>query len=92
MGSLAVSKDQSRLPWRGTAGEIRRGERRASDRTKEREYADLGLDLVEREEQVTWHALALALTMTDKACRKQSCKLDDLHAFYARQQKPYVFR
>ena len=34
------------------------------------EYTDLGLDLGEREEQVTFHALALVLTTTDKACRE----------------------
>ena len=37
---------------------------------KEREYTDLGLDLGEREEQVTCHASVLALAMTDEARRE----------------------
>ena len=35
--SQVIGKDQSRLPGRGTVGEVRRGGRRASDRTKERD-------------------------------------------------------
>ena len=58
VGSQIIGKDQSRLPRRGTVEEIRRGGRRASDRTKE--YTYLGLDLGEREEQVVCHASALA--------------------------------
>ena len=34
------------------------------------ECSDLGLDLGEREEQVVYHASALALAMTDKARRE----------------------
>ena len=37
-----------------------------------RVYTDLGLDLGEREGQVTCHASALA--MTDEACRKEEIK------------------
>ena len=36
-----------------------------------RECTDLGLDLGEREEQVICHASALALAMTDEACREE---------------------
>ena len=35
MGSQVIGEDRSRLARRGTAGEVRRGGRRASDRTKE---------------------------------------------------------
>ena len=35
-----------------------------------REYADLGLDLGEREEQVVCHASVFALAMTDEARRE----------------------
>ena len=37
---------------------------------RRREYTDLGLDLGEREEQVVYHASALALAMTDEARRE----------------------
>ena len=37
---------------------------------RRRECTDLGLDLGEREEQVVCHASALALAMTDEACRE----------------------
>ena len=36
LGSQAVGEDRSRFPGRGTVEEVRRGGRRASDRTKER--------------------------------------------------------
>ena len=35
------------------------------------EYTVSGLDLGEREEQVVCHASALALAMTDEACRRE---------------------
>ena len=35
-----------------------------------REHTDLGLDLDEREKQVTCHTSALSLAMTDEACRE----------------------
>ena len=37
---------------------------------RRREYTDSGLDLGEREEKVVCHTLALALAMTDEACRE----------------------
>ena len=37
---------------------------------RRREYTDLGLDLGERYEQLVCHASALALAMTDEACRE----------------------
>ena len=37
---------------------------------RRRGYTDLGLDLGEREEQVACHSSALALVMTDEACRE----------------------
>ena len=39
---------------------------------RRRECTDLGLNLCERDEQITCHAsaLALALASTDEACRK----------------------
>ena len=37
---------------------------------RRRECTDVGLDLGEREEQVVCHASALALAMTDEACRE----------------------
>ena len=37
---------------------------------RRRENTDLGLDLGEREEQVVCNVSALALAMTDEACRK----------------------
>ena len=36
---------------------------------RRRECTDLGLDLGEREEQIVCHVSALALAMTDEACR-----------------------
>ena len=51
--------------------------RRKADSKEEREVkqekplcTDLGLDLGEREEQVVYHASALALAMTDEARRE----------------------
>ena len=35
VGSQVVGEDRSQLPGRGTVGEVRRGERRTSVRTKE---------------------------------------------------------
>ena len=47
------------------------GEKKEEPATKRRrEYTDLGFDLGEREEQVVCHASALALAMTDEACRE----------------------
>ena len=40
IGFQGIGEDQSRLPGRETVGEVRRGGRRASDTTKEREYTD----------------------------------------------------
>ena len=64
VGSLVSGEDRSRLPGRGTVGEVRRGGRRGREAATERrrEYTDLGLDLYEREEQVVCHATALAMT------------------------------
>ena len=61
VGSQVIGEDQSRLP--GRVGEVRRRERR-------REYADLRLDLSEREKQAVCHASALALLITEEACRE----------------------
>ena len=61
VGSLVSGEDRSRLPGRGTVGEVRRGGREAATERR-REYADLGLDFYEREEQVVCHATALAMT------------------------------
>ena len=38
VGSQVIGEDRSRLPVRRTVGEVRRGGKRASDRTKERVY------------------------------------------------------
>ena len=59
--------DRSQFPGRRTVGEVKVGERRASDRAEKRIYR-FGVDLVEREEQVVCHASALA--MTDEARRE----------------------
>ena len=69
MGSQVIGEDRSPVSGRGTVGQIRRRERRASDRTKKRVHR-LGLNLGESEEQVACHASALALTMTDEARRE----------------------
>ena len=46
----------------------------------------------EKEEQVAWHASALALSMTEEARWKcRGCKPDNLHHFCERKRKPYVF-
>ena len=50
--------------------EVRKEKRRASDKTKEREFTDLGLDWSKRQEQVACHASALTLVMADEACRE----------------------
>ena len=62
VGSQVIDEDRGRLYGRRTVGEVRRGGRRSSDRTKE--YTDLGLDLGEREEQVACYASALAIFIT----------------------------
>ena len=66
MGSQVVGKDRNRLPGRGTVGEVRGGGRRTSHKMEE------GIHRFwrEREEQVACHASALALAMTDEACRQ----------------------
>ena len=47
------------------------GEEEEEQATEQRkECTDLGLDLGEREEQVVCHASALALAMTEEACRE----------------------
>ena len=51
-----------------------------------RECTDFGLDLGEREEQVIFHALALAMTN-----EKRRCKPEDFHHFCERQREPCVF-
>ena len=61
VGSQVIGEDRNRFAGRGTVEEVRRGKR---------EYTDLGLDLGKREEQVTCHASAVALAMTDKALRE----------------------
>ena len=62
-----IGDDRSRFPGRGTVRELgKKEEESATDRR--REYADLGLNLSEREEQVACHTLAL--TITDKARRE----------------------
>ena len=69
-----IGKDQSRLPERGTIGEVRRGKRggrRASHRTKEKVHRFRIRFKREREEQVAYHASTLALAMTDEACREE---------------------
>ena len=48
--------------------EVRKEKRRACNRTKKREFTDLGLDLDERQGQVACHASASTLVMTDEAC------------------------
>ena len=65
MGSQVIGEDRSQLPRRATVGEIRRGGRRASDRTKEKVCR-----FTVRIRQVVGHASALALAMTDIACRE----------------------
>ena len=68
-----ISANRQRLkptPWERNSWKVKRGGRRPGDRTKEREWTDLGLDLGEREEQAACHASALALAMTDEACRQ----------------------
>ena len=66
VGPQLIDEDQSRLPGRGTVGEVRRG--RASDRAKERIRRFWVRFGREREEQVACHVLALA--MTDEARRE----------------------
>ena len=67
------------------------GEEEEPATEQRRQYRDLGLDLGEREEQVTCHVLALALAMTDEARREAEIKPDNLHHFCEWQRKPYVF-
>ena len=67
MRSQVSGIDRSQFPGRRTVGEVKVGERRASDRAEKRVYR-FGVDLVEREEQVVCHASALA--MTDEARRE----------------------
>ena len=47
-----------------------RGEKREPAIERRRKYTVLGFDLGEREEQVVFHASALALAMTDEARRE----------------------
>ena len=61
MGSQVVAEDRSRVPGRGTVGEVRRGGRARAEGRKE--YTDLG-----ERKKVACHASALA--MTDEACRE----------------------
>ena len=64
MGSQVIGVDRCICPERRTVGEIRRGEPAIERR---REYTVFGFDLGEREEQVVYHASAMALRMTDEA-------------------------
>ena len=68
VGSEVIGEDRSRLPERRTAGKL--GEEEEPATKRRREYTDLWLDLGEREEQVVCHASALALAMTNEACRE----------------------
>ena len=64
--SAKTEADSLREEQLGTLGEKEDEEEEpATERRKE--CKDLGLDLVEREEQVACHASALALVMTDEA-------------------------
>ena len=54
MGKLGKEEDEEEEPATG----------------RKREYIDLGLDLGQKEEEVACHASALALGMTDEACRE----------------------
>ena len=47
---------------------MKKKEKPASE--QRREYTDLGFGLGEREEHIACHASALALAMTDEACRE----------------------
>ena len=77
--SQVIGEDRSRFPGRRTVGKVRRGEDEEGEPAIEqrREYTVVGLDLGETEEQVfsftqdqVCHASALALAMTDEACRE----------------------
>ena len=59
-----MGEDQSRLPERGTTGEVRRGERRASDKAKER------IHRLRRDKHVACLASTSTLAMTEEACRE----------------------
>ena len=76
VGSQVIDEDGSRLLQRGTVEKLENEEDEEEEPATERRraYADLGLDLGERKEQVTCHALALALAMTDEARRKAEMK------------------
>ena len=61
------------IPWeKNSLGKLEdeEDEEREPAIERRREYADLGLDLCKREEQVVCHASALALAMTDEGRRE----------------------
>ena len=94
VGSQVVGKDRTKPLGEEQLGKLEKEEEDEEEEPateRKKDYSDLGSDLGEREEQVACHASALALAMTDEAHRKQRCRPDDLHCFYERQKKPYVF-
>ena len=69
VGSQEVGNNRSRLPGRGTVLEkLDEEEEPATERRLEGTQI-LGW-IGEREEEVAWHASALALAMRDKVCRE----------------------
>ena len=54
-GTQVIGEDRSRFPGRGTVGKLGKGGYEEGEPTIEqkREYTDLGLDIGEREEQVS---------------------------------------
>ena len=71
VGSQVIGQDRSRYPGRRTIGKLGEKDEKEEPATeRRRKYTDFGLDLGEREEQVACHASALALAMTNEACRE----------------------
>ena len=72
MKSSVIDKTESNSLGEEQLGKLGKEENEEKEPGTEqrREYIDLGLDLGEREEQVVCHASALALAMTDEACRE----------------------
>ena len=66
-------------------------EEKESATERRRKKTDIVSDLGESGEHVACHASALALGMTDDACREARCKPDNCHHYYEWRQKLYVF-